>query len=111
VSDVSQGPGWWLASDGKWYAPYAPPSQEFPYSVGGFVGTPVPAPDATGIGYSGKSEESGLGHHQGDPSAPPAPSGQVVVDVEELDLGRIDNADLSIDGPELPLLKGLEGFP
>ncbi len=32
MSDVSQGPGWWLASDGKWYAPEqyvqpAPPSQ------------------------------------------------------------------------------------
>ena len=21
MSDLSQGPGWWLASDGKWYAP------------------------------------------------------------------------------------------
>jgi uncharacterized membrane protein HdeD (DUF308 family) len=21
MSDVSQGPGWWLASDGKWYPP------------------------------------------------------------------------------------------
>lgn len=24
MSDSSQGPGWWLASDGKWYAPQAP---------------------------------------------------------------------------------------
>jgi hypothetical protein len=24
VSDVSQGEGWWLASDGKWYPPSAP---------------------------------------------------------------------------------------
>ena len=25
MSDVSQGPGWWLASDGKWYPPEAQP--------------------------------------------------------------------------------------
>lgn len=25
MSDVSQGPGWWLASDGKWYSPQQPP--------------------------------------------------------------------------------------
>lgn len=31
MSDTSQGPGWWLASDGKWYAP----------------SPPVAAPDAT----------------------------------------------------------------
>jgi hypothetical protein len=32
MSDVSQGPGWWIASDGKWYPPedhpdYRPPPQ------------------------------------------------------------------------------------
>jgi len=26
MSDVSQGPGWWFASDGKWYPPHAHPS-------------------------------------------------------------------------------------
>lgn len=25
MSDVSQGPGWWLASDGRWYPPQAQP--------------------------------------------------------------------------------------
>lgn len=25
MSDTSQGPGWWQASDGKWYAPQGPP--------------------------------------------------------------------------------------
>ena len=35
MSDVSQGPGWWQASDGKWYAPelhpdYQPPAAEPP---------------------------------------------------------------------------------
>jgi Domain of unknown function (DUF4190) len=31
MSDSSQGPGWWLASDGRWYPPQTPP-------------TPAPAP-------------------------------------------------------------------
>ena len=26
MSDVSQGPGWWLASDAKWYPPHLHPS-------------------------------------------------------------------------------------
>ena len=26
MSDVSQGPGWWIASDGKWYAPEQAPA-------------------------------------------------------------------------------------
>lgn len=33
MSDVSQGPGWWQASDGKWYPPEQAPS-----------GAPAPAP-------------------------------------------------------------------
>ena len=32
MSDQSQGPGWWLASDGKWYPPQSPPPyQPAPY--------------------------------------------------------------------------------
>jgi hypothetical protein len=34
VSDVSQGPGWWLASDGKWYSPEQAP---------GYRAEPAPA--------------------------------------------------------------------
>ena len=30
VSDVSQGPGWWLASDGKWYSPEQAPGYRPP---------------------------------------------------------------------------------
>lgn len=26
MSDVSQGPGWWIASDGRWYPPQATPA-------------------------------------------------------------------------------------
>jgi hypothetical protein len=28
MSDTSQGPGWWLASDGKWYPPETHPAYE-----------------------------------------------------------------------------------
>jgi hypothetical protein len=30
MSDTSQGPGWWLASDGKWYAPELHPGSALP---------------------------------------------------------------------------------
>jgi hypothetical protein len=36
MSDVPQGPGWWQASDGKWYAP-----EQFP---GGYPTSPPPTP-------------------------------------------------------------------
>jgi hypothetical protein len=29
VSDVFQGPGWWMASDGKWYAPERHPDEKY----------------------------------------------------------------------------------
>jgi len=38
MSDVSQGPGWWQATDGKWYPP-APPAPPAPP----VYGTPQPA--------------------------------------------------------------------
>lgn len=31
MSDVSQGPGWWRASDGRWYPPEAIPRSSLPY--------------------------------------------------------------------------------
>jgi hypothetical protein len=47
MSDTSQGPGWWLASDGRWYPPEAwtgtlPPVGPTPFPTGGPVpyGTP-----------------------------------------------------------------------
>jgi hypothetical protein len=30
MSDMSQGPGWWIASDGKWYPPHLHPSVHVP---------------------------------------------------------------------------------
>ena len=47
MSDTSQGPGWWLASDGKWYpphlAPQPPPPQPAPQA--GYPAQPYPAQD------------------------------------------------------------------
>ncbi len=54
MSDVSQGPGWWQASDGKWYSPtqtpgpapvVAPPYAAPPY------GAPPTYPSATAYAY------------------------------------------------------------
>jgi hypothetical protein len=37
VSDTAEGPGWWLASDGRWYPPAAPAggASVTPYGAGG----------------------------------------------------------------------------
>jgi len=61
VSDVSQGPGWWLASDGKWYPPEQEPGPVAPDlppmsapGAGSFVPGPGPSagPDSpTAPGY------------------------------------------------------------
>jgi Domain of unknown function (DUF4234)/Protein of unknown function (DUF2510) len=44
VSDTSQGPGWWIASDGKWYPPEQHPSYEPP------APPPPPSADPAPIG-------------------------------------------------------------
>lgn len=43
MSDTSQGPGWWLASDGKWYPPEESPGYE-PASVPAIAPGAVPRP-------------------------------------------------------------------
>ncbi len=66
MSDVSHGPGWWIASDGKWYPPelypYAPAAQsasaDQPYKCpGGWLLVP-PGSEVRGkgnrIGSSGR---------------------------------------------------------
>lgn len=54
MSDVQQGPDWWLASDGKWYPPQSRPAPPPP---------PLPPRPATGFAA---------------PSVPPAPSSVAV---------------------------------
>ena len=59
MSDVSQGPGWWIASDGKWYPPEQHPDhqpQSPPAAPGGdFRSMPPPAfqPSPPGPAWSG----------------------------------------------------------
>jgi hypothetical protein len=54
MSDLSQGPGWWLATDGKWYPPAAVPPSAVPPSE-------VPqapqygAPTGQGVGSTGSN--------------------------------------------------------
>ena len=53
MSDVSQGPGWWQASDGKWYAPQQAAGATPDPAAGAPVGGPAaggPAAAATGPG-------------------------------------------------------------
>lgn len=45
MSDVSQGPGWWQASDGKWYPPEQAPQQAAP------TGPPPGSAAGAGTGY------------------------------------------------------------
>ena len=43
MSDTSQGEGWWLASDGKWYPPTSTPASETPPApVAPPIASPVP---------------------------------------------------------------------
>ena len=48
MSDVSQGPGWWLASDGRWYPPQSVPANAPPpaltYPTGPYLGPPGAGP-------------------------------------------------------------------
>ena len=61
MSDVSQGPGWWQASDGKWYAPELHPDYVAPPPTVAEPGAPPPtsspAPSAVpeGGGADGRS--------------------------------------------------------
>ena len=58
MSDTSQGQGWWLASDGKWYPPEAwtgPPAQtgQAPSTVAGYQRTGYPYAGSPGYPYAG----------------------------------------------------------
>jgi Domain of unknown function (DUF4190) len=63
MSDTSQGPGWWLASDGKWYPPelWTGPPAPARAPVYGAAGT-VP-PGQPGFGASGPSAGYGYAPH------------------------------------------------
>ena len=68
MSDTSQGQGWWLASDGKWYPPElwtGPPA----------AGPSVPAPDSSPDSASGPPAYPGQGQGYGAAGSPYATSG------------------------------------
>lgn len=46
MSDSSQGEGWWLASDGKWYPPTSAPASPPPPSMGQVYNPATAAPTA-----------------------------------------------------------------
>jgi hypothetical protein len=57
MSDYSQGPGWWQASDGKWYPPDdAPP----PAAPGPFTAPAAGAPPAYGVPVAQQQQKNGL---------------------------------------------------
>jgi Domain of unknown function (DUF4190) len=74
VSDMSQGPGWWLASDGKWYSPDQVPGYAAPtgptsgpppvatYGPPPFAAYPSPG---TPLGYGSPVGEAGYGYAGG----------------------------------------------
>jgi Domain of unknown function (DUF4190) len=72
MSDTSQGPGWWLASDGKWYPPelWTGPPESGPQQ-----GQPTGLTHAgePGVSQAGVSAEPG---QAGQPIQPEASSGQ-----------------------------------
>ena len=92
MSEVSQGPGWWLASDGRWYppeqapghapsgasadatAPTGPPPASAGYGPPDEPGAGVPGPSAP-YGYAGNPGPSGMGASPayGYPPQPPPP--------------------------------------
>jgi hypothetical protein len=54
MSDVSNGPGWWQASDGKWYPPESQPSSEAPAPPPSAAAPPRPASSAGSFSFDMK---------------------------------------------------------
>jgi Domain of unknown function (DUF4190) len=89
VSDVSQGPGWWQASDGKWYSPEQTPGVASPPQVPSVSGaaepltssavpTPGPGIPSAPPGYG--PPPSGPGYGSPPTGPPPAPGYPMVGD-------------------------------
>ena len=85
MSDVAQGPGWWQASDGKWYSPEQVPGDATPSPPTptpaipdgtGPLSVPLPGPDAGGVspGY-GSQPAPGYGPPPGGGGFGPQPGG------------------------------------
>jgi hypothetical protein len=69
MSDVSQGPGWWLASDGKWY-----PQEQHPEVLATTSGSPLPLMSENPWG---RPQSGNLGYAQPVPPALPGVAADV----------------------------------
>jgi hypothetical protein len=69
MSDKSEGPGWWIASDGNWYPPELHPSvrdvPQPPVPTRMTVPTQAPASDAATPGTQGGQGQPGQDTHVG----------------------------------------------
>ncbi len=76
MSDTSQGPGWWMASDGKWYPPelWTGPPNTGP--AGPATHSTLPAYPAQGSAYGAGAPYANYGYGQYAPQGQGAPYGR-----------------------------------
>lgn len=72
MSEQSQGPGWWQASDGRWYPPESAPGPSSPVEATGVWGSSAGAPPSWGTPPAGYGYAYGPGGPAWGP--PPLPS-------------------------------------
>lgn len=75
MSDVSQGPGWWLASDGRWYPPETHPQYraehvQTPATIGGSASGGSETPGIHVVEQSGAHAAGPGGLHVAEPAGP-----------------------------------------
>lgn len=105
MTDEPQGPGWWQASDRKWYPPERHPNYEVP-SVPSSGWPPVPQP-----GTSDYPQQQHLGAQ---PSGLPSygqPSEGIAVTAHMFGLVKLLKPKISIDGYEMPARWGRTVVP
>lgn len=78
MSDQSQGPGWWVASDGKWYAPELHPDAVAAPAPPPPRPAPPTGPSTTGAAYSAPSGSPPPGGAFAGPTPAPTASGRRV---------------------------------
>ena len=78
MSDASQGPGWWLASDGKWYPPETWTGPPLPTAMPTAMPAGSPLPHATG-GPAGPGPMPGYQSFQGARAPMAAPTNGMAV--------------------------------
>ncbi len=78
MSDASQGPGWWLASDGKWYPPETWTGPPLPTAMPTAMPAGSPLPQATG-GPAGPGPMPGYQSFQGVGAPVAAPTNGMAV--------------------------------